>query len=79
MNYKVKYPSGVTFTASGRFFVGKLDGLQVVGIDLDSAALVKGNYCPAGSVLAIDPRAVVYDEEGKLVYRGPKTFPAAPK
>lgn len=73
MNYKVKYPSGVEFSASGKFLA--VNEPNIIGgvfycIDLDSAVCIRGKYIPAGVVFGLDPRAVIADESGIVVYDG---------
>lgn len=81
MLYSVKYPSGIAFKVSGKLTEVKNDpsGLNGVYLELDSAAFIRGKYMRAGVCMVLDPRAVIADEQGTVVYRGPKEIPPPKK
>lgn len=77
MLYSVKYPSGIEFKVSGKLTEVKNDpsGLNGIYLDLDSAAFIRGKHIRAGACMVLDPRAVITDDAGTVVYRGSKEFP----
>jgi hypothetical protein len=66
--WDVTYPSGKAFTVRGVFVVGRLPGCD----DEDAHPVVfEGGLTGNGPVLVLDPRAVVRNAAGVVVYLGP--------
>jgi hypothetical protein len=69
MEIRVSYPSGATFTISGRWHGPKrlLAEPNVLGTEADGIVVERGN----GQVVILDPRGTYVDAAtGQVLYRG---------
>ena len=65
MTYDVTYPSGTTFTIRGRFRAVHFDSVKPL-----LTPVIEQGPPPAGRVMVLDPRAVITDRVGRVVFHG---------
>ena len=74
MNHKIYYPSGIVLSVFARYF-----GFVVIGeipagplgspvLDVLESTIINRDVISAGSAMLVDPRCVIVDENGKIVY-----------